>query len=157
MSIARQLSNAGLFVIEDSRAKYRKFDTPFSLPLSYIDNLDTLETIEQVASNYPTALALVLQTGQVIVLTESGKGGIAIQGLEQQMTEPQSASLAIVVKVLNAEFNLTPKKTSRKSATTTAPEPTDGDLSVSEATEASVEPEASQEVLEADSEANGAE
>jgi hypothetical protein len=154
MNIARLLSNAGLFVIEDSQAKHRKFDKPESLPLSYIDSLDTLETVGQVASTYPTPLVLVLQSGQAIVLTESGKGGIAVQGLEEQMTEAQLESLAVVTQVLNDLFDLAVKPTTKKRSTRKSPEPVEGDLSGSEAMEALSDPDAPEKPLEGDLEAN---
>jgi hypothetical protein len=101
MSIARNLQNAGLFVIEDSRAKNRITDAPEKVSLSYIPSDDILEAIHDAAGTYPCPTALILTTGQVIVLAEFGKGGIAVQGAKGQETPAQKEALPIVASVVS--------------------------------------------------------
>jgi len=114
MSIAHQLSNAGLFVIEDARANRRNYDEPLSLPVSYLEIESIIETIAKAASTYQAPIVLVLETGQVVVLTESGKGGIAVQGKEGELNEVQTNALGIVTEVLTKHFGLeAPKKRSK--------------------------------------------
>jgi hypothetical protein len=122
MSIAHQLSNAGLFVIEDTRAKHRKCDSDIIiLRQKYYDNDDILETIAQVASDFPEPMVLILSTGQVIVMANEGMGYIAIQGKEGELNEVQTNALSIVTEVLTNHFGLeTPKKRSKSKP---SPEP----------------------------------
>jgi hypothetical protein len=114
MSIAHQLSNAGLFVIEDTRAKHRKSDADVMLRHSYYDSDDILETIAKVASDFPEPLVLILSTGQVIVMANQGMGYIAIQAKEGELNEVQTNALSIVTEVLTKHFGLeAPKKRSK--------------------------------------------
>jgi len=104
MSIAHLLSSAGLFVITDTQAKHRKGDKPQSLEVSYIEQEDVFDAIREATSLSETPLALILRSGQVMVLTEYGQGGIAVQGTEDDTNEAQSASLTLVVKELGRNF-----------------------------------------------------
>jgi hypothetical protein len=125
MSIAHQLSHAGLFVIEDTRAKHRKCDSDIIiLRQKYYDNDDILETIAQVASDFPEPMVLILSTGQVIVMANEGMGYIAIQGKEGELNEVQTNALGIVTEVLTKHFGLeTPKKRSKAKPAPTPVEP----------------------------------
>lgn len=122
MSIAHLLYSAGLFVIEDARAKHRRSDIPESIRLSYFDYEDIIDAVNEAASRYPAVLALILKTGQVVVMAEEGKGGIGLQGSEGSLSEEQQASLDIVSEVLCALYGvpMDGAKSSRKKA---APEP----------------------------------
>ena len=116
MSIAHLLSSAGLFVIEDARAKHRRSDTPETIRLSYFDHEDIIDAVNEAASRYPTVLALILKTGQVVVMAEEGKGGIGLQGSDGSLTEEQTVSLAKVSEVLCALYKVPMEgaKTSKK-------------------------------------------
>lgn len=123
MSIARELSSAGLFVIEDSQAKHKTSDAPDSIRVSYHDIEDMLETVETVASTYPCPIVLILASGQVVVLAKEGKGGIALQGKEGQLTDAQAEAMSIVDAVLRKHFGLeAPKTTKKKTASKTTPD-----------------------------------
>jgi hypothetical protein len=123
MSIAHSLSKAGLFVITDSQAKHRITDTPQELRVTHFGSDDILATVAEAASVYPAPVALVLKTGQVMVLSEYGKGGIGIQGVEGQETEAQLQSVNVAKEVLTAFFGLAPAPKKRTKATVVVVEP----------------------------------
>jgi hypothetical protein len=127
MSITRKLLSAGLFVIEDSQAKHKTSDVPESIRVSYHDNEDILETVATVASIYPCPIALILSNGQVVVLAKEGKGGIALQGKENELTDEQAEAFPKVCEVLckhyGVEMQDKPKRRTRAKAVPEAPEP----------------------------------
>lgn len=117
MNIARILSSAGLFVIEDSQAKHRISDTPDNIRISYLDIDDILEAVKVASTTYPAPIALILKSGQVMVLARGGKGGITMQGAIGQLTEEQKSTLAVVEQELKSIYGLnkpTPKAKSKK-------------------------------------------
>lgn len=136
MNVAQRLSSAGLFVISDSRAKNRKTDRPETLKVSYVGTEDILETIAEVASQYPSPTVLILKTGQVMVMAEIGKAGIAVQGVKEDMTPEQVEALSVTSTVLSEFFGIpmadAPKKRTKKvasestSATETVSDPSGG-------------------------------
>ena len=121
MSIARLLSNAGLFVIEDSQAKHRKSKQADVITLSFIDEEDILQAVSVASNSYPAPLVLIINTGQVMVLSNQSKTGIALQGTETTLTDAQKASLATVSKVLGAHYGVSVKTLPKKRAQSTAP------------------------------------
>lgn len=128
MTVSRLLTAAGLFVIVDSQSKHRKSDPPTKIIVSYFDNEDILETVAQAASVYPAPVVLILSNGQVMILANVSKGGIALQGQEGQMTEAQAVSFGVVSDVLCKHFEVnmagSPKKRSRTASTQTVTETT---------------------------------
>jgi hypothetical protein len=121
MILADLLTRAGLFVILDTQAKHRRNDPPETVTVFGVGNEDTLGTIAQAASMYPSPTLLVLSSGQVMVTAEVGKAGIAVQGDLDQMTEPQSEAVSIATQVLSDFFGIAPVKTTSKKRTTKTP------------------------------------
>lgn len=114
MSITRLLSNAGLFVIEDSRAKHRKGVAPDEIVFQYFDNDDIFGAVTQAVSTTVTPMVLILKTGQVMVLNQASQGGIALQGTEDNLTPEQEVALPIVQQTISKHFVIKPKGMPKK-------------------------------------------
>jgi hypothetical protein len=125
MSIAHRLSSAGLFVITDTQAKHRKSVKPEHIVFQYFDNDDIFGAIAQAVSATPTPVVLILKTGQVMILTESSDGGIALQGAEDNLTPEQTVALPLVQHALSHHFEIqvkgTPKKKPKSKVASDAP------------------------------------
>jgi hypothetical protein len=125
MILADLLTRAGLFVILDTQAKHRRNDAPETVTVFGVGNEDTLGTIAEVASMYPSPTLLVMRSGQVMIIADIGKAGIAVQGDLENMTDEQTEALSVATQVVSDFYGLTPKKTtSKKSVTKTSPEVT---------------------------------
>ena len=135
MNFARLFTNAGLFVIEDVHAKRRVTDAPESIKVAYLQTDDMINAIGEAASTYPAPIALILETGQVMVVADGGKGGIIVQGQEGALPEEQQAALSTVSEILCKHYDVlmegAPKPKSRTTKT-----------SSTETQTAEVEPEA---------------
>lgn len=100
MSISFLLADAGLFVITDVRARLRSSDAPEAIRVSFLPAEEMLEAVAEASSIYPAPLVLILETGQAVVLSEGGKGGIAVQGIEGSLSPEQDEALAAVSAIL---------------------------------------------------------
>lgn len=140
-------------MIEDFRAKRRKYDAPDMVRLTYLDNDDTLETIAHFANWYPAPAALVLANGQVMVLADGGKGGIAVQGVQGQETPEASAALAVVADVFSRFYGLPAPKAKSEVAPDAPGEP----LSDPDPAGDTVAPDPAEDGLDGLTEANGEE
>lgn len=109
--------------MEDTHAKKRVTDAPETIAVSYYDNEDILEAVREAATTYPAPIALVLNTGQVMVLADGGKGGIALQGKEGELNEAQAETFAIVQDVLNKHYGIGQKAPTKAKAKKAKSEP----------------------------------
>ncbi len=124
MSIETVLRGAGLSPWVDARASHRRGEPPKRLSVVHLgDAEDTQQAISAAVALESPAILLVMASGGVLVLSEGGYGPIAVQGSQEQMTEGQVATLAIVSEALSRAYGIEGAAPAKKRARKQTEEP----------------------------------
>lgn len=124
MSIETVLRGAGLSPWVDVRASHRRGEPPKRLSVVHLgDAEDTQQAISAAVALESPAILLVMASGGVLVLSEGGYGPIAVQGSQEQMTEEQVATLAIVSEALSQAYGIESAAPAKKRARKQTEEP----------------------------------